>query len=65
MLERFVALLIRLKDIFAKMEVERNEHAGNEEEMSELHARITELESDQSEALALLDELEEVIKKWE
>jgi len=65
MLERFVALLIRLKDIFLKIEVERNEHAGNGAGIVELQTKITFLEKDQSEALTLLDELEEVIKKWE
>jgi len=65
MLNRFVALLIRLKDIFAKIEIERNERAGNGAEIVELQTKIASLEADQSEALVLLDELEEVIKKWE
>ena len=65
MLERLINLIVRLKDVFLRMEESRNEARGNEEEMAALVAEMGLLKKDKEDALKALDELEEVIKKWE
>ena len=65
MLERLVNLMTKLKDIFLRMDECQEEAAGNEIEIAALHAEITSLKKDQADAIIILDELEEAIKKWE
>ncbi len=65
MVERLLQLIIRLKDIFIRIEESHADGAGNEAELLELKSKVASLEADQSEALAMLDDLEEVIKRWE
>ena len=62
MIERFVDLIMRLKAIFANQAVME---AGNGRELAAMEARIDHLMEEQEEAIKMLDELEEVIKKWE
>ena len=79
MVERLLDLIVRLKKIFLRMETSGNESAQLQEDFSELtqvntdlnahivglQERVDLLHQDHVEALAMLDELEEVIKKWE
>lgn len=79
MLERLLDLIGRLKKIFQRMETDGNETAQLQKDFSELtqanklltdhvgglQERVDLLNKDHVEALAMLDELEEVIKKWE
>jgi len=65
MLERLVNLLSRLKDIFLKMEEHQKEADGNEQENAVLKLELDTLKKDQADAIKVLDELEEAIKKWE
>ena len=65
MLERLISLIVRLKEVFLRMEESRNEAYGNEAEIAALTAEMITLKKDQSDAMKALDELEEVIKKWE
>ena len=63
MLDRLLNLVLRLKNIFLKIE-EREAH-GNATEMSALNEELTVLKKEHTDAMQALDELEEVIKKWE
>ena len=65
MLERLISLIVRLKEVFLRMEESRNEAHGNEAEIAALTAEMITLKKDQSDAMKVLDELEEAIKKWE
>tara|TARA_R110000824_G_scaffold280870_1_gene469123 strand:+ start:296 stop:538 length:243 start_codon:yes stop_codon:yes gene_type:complete len=79
MIERLLDLISRLKKIFQRMETDGNENAQLQKDFSDLtqlHTSLTDhvgglqdridlLSKDHDEALAMLDELEEVIKKWE
>ena len=79
MVERLLDLITRLKKIFMRMEADGNETAQLQKDFSELtqvnnalndhvvgfQERVDILHKDHEEALAMLDELEEVIKKWE
>ena len=79
MVERLLDLIMRLKKIFMRMESDGNETAQLQKDYSDLtqvnkalndhvvglQERVDLMDKDHQEALAMLDELEEVIKKWE
>ena len=65
MFERLVPLLFRLKAIFLKWEERQKEATGNEKELEILKVEVNSLKKDHSDAMKALDELDEVIKKWE
>ena len=65
MLDRLIQLMLRLKDIFASIEVRETEAHGNDATVAALNEELTNLKQDQSDAMKVLDELEVMIKKWE
>lgn len=65
MIERLINLISRLKVIFLKLEERQEELSGNEEELEVLKLEVDSLKKDQADAMKVLDELEETIKKWE
>ena len=83
MIERLLDLILRLKNIFLKIEQKDNVDSARVLELTKAKAesiveiealnfhvqgmqeRMDTLDKDHQEALAMLDELEEVIKKWE
>jgi len=65
MLERLINLIIRLKDVFRRIEEREQQAHGNDSEIGVLNTKIARLEKEQTDALVLLDELEEAIKKWD
>ena len=65
MIERFVDLIMRLKAIFATQAVTNSGIGTHGRELAAMEARIDHLMEEQEEAIKMLDELEEVIKKWE
>ena len=79
MVERLLDLIMRLKKLFMRMESDGNETAQLQKDYSDLtqvnkalndhvvglQERVDLMDKDHQEALAMLDELEEVIKKWE
>ena len=65
MIERLINLISRLKVIFLKLEERQEELRGNEEELEVLKLEVDSLKKDQADAMKVLDELEETIKKWE
>ena len=65
MLERLVNLIVRLKEILLHVEERQQEAHGNEVEIEDLKVELGSLKADQAAAMKALDDLEEVIKKWE
>jgi predicted nucleic acid-binding Zn-ribbon protein len=65
MLDRLLQLIIRLKEILLHVEERQQEAHGNEVEIEDLNAELVTLKKDQVDAMKALDDLEEVIKKWE
>jgi len=65
MLNRLLALMSRLKDIFLRLEEREQNAHGNEPEISALKLEIASLHKDRTDAMLILDDLEEAIKKWE
>ena len=65
MIERLVDLIMRLKAIFATQAVTNSGVGTHGRELAAMEAKIDSLMAEQNEAIKLLDELEEVIKKWE
>jgi len=65
MLERLLDLITRLKTIFLKMETTQVDYSATVNEIVILKSKIDDLEKDQNDAMKALDDLEEVIKKWE
>jgi len=65
MLERLVQLIIRLKQVLLRIEEREQDSHGNEAEIEALKLELGGLQADQAAAMKALDDLEEVIKKWE
>jgi len=65
MLERLLDLIMRLKTIFLKMEATHTKQYSDVQEIVTLKAKVAVLEKDQEDAMQILDDLEEAIKKWE
>ena len=83
MVERLLDLIVRLKNIFLRMETNRNESTQESAQLQQDYSELTQVNTDLNnhivglreqvetlnhdhiEALSMLDELEEVIKKWE
>jgi len=65
MIDRLLNLIIRLKDIFLRIEEREQESYGNVAEISALHIEINSLKKDKEDAMKALDDLEKAIKKWE
>jgi len=72
MLERLLQLIIRLKEILLHVEDRQKKAHGNEAEMEalqkdygRLNTELGSLKADQAAAMKALDDLDEVIKKWE
>ena len=65
MTNRLLALIIRLKTIFLRIEEREQETRGNEKEISALNIELASVKKDQADAMKALDDLEKAIKKWE
>ncbi len=65
MLERLIHLIVRLKEILFQVGERQRDLYGNEIEIKKLTTELAILKQGEIDAMKALDELEEVIKKWE
>ena len=65
MLERLIHLIMRLKEILFQVGEQQKESNGNEIEIKKLPTELASLKQGEIDAMKALDELEEVIIKWE